>query len=549
MESEQLQNFNERLSQWVANQGFWFQVRYSMAGTGMRGRAMFHLLRMGFRLLIFMFLIAIGFWIYLIKRPDSRAFQERFREELKQALGADDLEMGLDRGQGQLEINRLGAESVNGTFFSAIEARNIRCKMNLVDGLVGVWKPGVISISRLDVDLRAGTDDADSATRLAEVVFRRSPEVEINAFEVAEATLRWGFSERTQGSIEGSLMRVQRVDSGWRLTFRGGFFNQNWLKDLKIAEMVVLCEPSGLLFEKAVLNRQNGTVDFSGLRVASGERPTIDGVARVRNLNLDGIVPVAVRSFVEGSISGDFKVSGSTNSTEGVGFEGDVVLEGAEGSDHVSIRERIHLLAALSVVDFSRNYHRVDFREGSFHVKTTGGGMRLSDIKLKAEDLFTMEGNINVRLPTEKEVQAALDQGGVGPNSPIFRAEDDAAERMEAKRTESEFTLKRAALEAKRIQDGQQDAESLDLFKRLGLSIEMRQLKAQAAERMSRMLRYEGAVVITIPGDAFERAPRLQALYPVDRSTGRIAMRVPIEGDIYDVTFNQAEDVYLQGQR
>ena len=35
METEQLQNFNERLSQWVANQGFWFQVRYSMSGTGM----------------------------------------------------------------------------------------------------------------------------------------------------------------------------------------------------------------------------------------------------------------------------------------------------------------------------------------------------------------------------------------------------------------------------------------------------------------------------------------------------------------------------------
>ena len=54
MESEQSQNFNERLSQWVANQGFWFQVRYSMSGSGMKGRAMFHLLRIGFRLLVFL---------------------------------------------------------------------------------------------------------------------------------------------------------------------------------------------------------------------------------------------------------------------------------------------------------------------------------------------------------------------------------------------------------------------------------------------------------------------------------------------------------------
>jgi hypothetical protein len=546
METEQLQNFNERLSQWVANQGFWFQVRYSMSGTGVRGRAMFHLLRMGFRLLVFLVVVAIGVWIYLVKRPDSAVFQERFREQIKQALGAEDLDMGLDRQQGQLEINRLGAESGNGSFFSAMEARNIRCKMSLVDGLLGVWDPGVISIARLDMDLRAGTDDAESAARLSEVVFRRSEKVKINAFEVAEASLRWGFSERAQGSIEGSLMRAQRVDSGWRLTFRDGEFSQNWLKNLQIVEMIVLCEPSGLLFEKAVFRQKEGSVDFGGLRVISGERPTLSGVVKIRNLNLDGILPLSARSFVEGSISGDFKVSGSTNSAEGVGLEGQVVMD---GKDVVSVRERIRLLEALSVVDFSRNYHRVDFREGSFQIKTGGGGMLLSDIKLKAEDQFTMEGNIRVRLPTDQEVQAALDQGETGASSPIFRAEDDAAERGDLKRSESDFTLKRAAIEARRVAEGQQSADSLDLFKSLGLSIEMRQLKAQAAERMSRMLRYEGAVVITIPGDAFERASRLQALYPVDRSTGRIAMRVPIEGSIYEITLKQAEDVYLQGQR
>lgn len=546
METEQLQNFNERLSQWVANQGFWFQVRYSMSGTGVRGRAMFHLLRMGARLLVFLVVLAIGMWIYLVKRPDSVAFQTRFREEIKQALGAEDLDMGLVRQQGQLEINRLGAESGNGSFFSAMEARNVRCKMGLVDGLVGVWDPGVISIARLDMDLRAGTDDAESAQRLSEVFFRRSDKVKINAFEVAEATLRWGFSERAQGAIEGSMMRAQRVESGWRLTFREGEFSQNWLKDLQIVEMIVLCEPSGLLFEKAIFRRKEGSVDFGGLRVISGERPTITGVVKIRNLNLDGTLPLSTRNFVEGSISGDFKVSGSTNSVDGVEFEGQVVMD---GKDVVSIRERVRLLEALSVVDFSRNYHRVDFREGSFQIKTGGGGMVLSDIKLKAEDLFTMEGNVKVRLPTDEEVRAALDQGEAGESSPIFRAEDDAAERLEAKRTESDFTLKRAALEAKRLNDGQQSAESLDLFKRLGLSIEMRQLKAQAAERMSRMLRYEGTVVITIPGDAFERASRLQALYPVDRGTGRIAMRVPIEGSIFDITLKQAEDVYVQGQR
>ena len=54
---------------------------------------------------------------------------------------------------------------------------------------------------------------------------------------------------------------------------------------------------------------------------------------------------------------------------------------------------------------------------------------------------------------------------------------------------------------------------------------------------------------ITIPGDAFERAPRLQQLYPIDANTGRMPMQVPIEGNLYELTLKQAEDIYQQGQR
>ena len=90
MESEQLQNFNERLSQWVANQGFWFQVRYSMSGSGMKGRAMFHLLRMGFRLLIFLALVALGTWIYRL--AVNAALSHVSRRSRRSEVGDDELE-------------------------------------------------------------------------------------------------------------------------------------------------------------------------------------------------------------------------------------------------------------------------------------------------------------------------------------------------------------------------------------------------------------------------------------------------------------------------
>lgn len=541
MDSEQSQNFNERLSLWVTNQGFWFQLRYSMSGSGMKGRAMIHLLQLGFRALIFLLLVALGTWVYLVKRPDSASFNIGLKNKIQSTLAASDLEMrGAKQTQGQLEISRLAAEGTAATFFSSMELKSIRCKMGLLDGLVGVWNPGTISIARLDMDLRAGADDAETAGKLAAALFGKSPKVEVQTFEVMDTTVRWGYSERTQGAIESSTLKMQRTATGWRLSFKGGTFRQNWLGKLEVVNLVVACDPDGLVFEKAEMKQGPASVDFSGLRVSGGERPQVDGTVKIRNLMLEQILPATLLNFMEGSLSGDLRVFGSTNSADGIGFEGQVVLD---GKDVITLREQIPLLKALSVVDYARKYHRVDFHEGSFQLKTVRGGLVLTEIKLKADELMTLDGKLSVRLPTPEEIQAATSKGAGQEGSPLFAGDDKIAQ------TESSFTLKRAAQEARRTKDGTQNAESLSLFDRLGLSLEMRRLQSQAAERMSRILRYEGELRITLMGDAFERGRELQARYPVDSATGRIPLVVPIEGSIYDLTLKQAEAIYQQGQR
>jgi hypothetical protein len=54
---------------------------------------------------------------------------------------------------------------------------------------------------------------------------------------------------------------------------------------------------------------------------------------------------------------------------------------------------------------------------------------------------------------------------------------------------------------------------------------------------------------ITIPKDAFERGRELQTRYPVDSTSGRIPLAVPINGALYELTLKQAEDIYEQGRR
>jgi hypothetical protein len=548
MESEQSQNFNERLNQWVESQGFWFQMRYSIFSSGRKSMALIHLLRLGFRVLIFLLVVTVGILVYLVKRTDSSRFVKGLQEELQGGLSATDLEIrGVKCVQGNMEINRFAAEGGSETFFTTIAARNIRCKMGLLDGVWGLWDPGIIFISRLDINLLAGADDAESARKLGDAWFRESTTVNAHAFEIGDATVHWGYSERTEGAIESSVLKMQRTETGWRMSFKGGWFHQNWLDKLEIVNLVVLCDRDGLVFEKAEMKQGQGTVDFSGLRLIGGERPRLQGVAKIRSLGLDVILPPAPRSVVEGSLSGDFRVFGSTDSSDGIGFEGQVVLD---GKDMIVLRQQIHLLEALSVVDYSRNYHRVDFREGSFRMKTSNGGMELSDIKLKAVDLFTLEGELKVRLPTHEEIQQSVVKGTDTESAPVFAGANQADLTRKTTKGESDLTLKRAAQEARQIKDGVQDTESLSLFDRLNMSnVEMRRLQTYASERMSRMLHYEGKLDITIPHDAFERAPLLQERYPVDASTSRIPIKVPIDSNFYELTFKQAEEIYLQGQR
>lgn len=547
MESEQTQNFNERLSQWVANQGFWFQVRYSMVGSGIQGVALFQLLRMAFRLLVFSAVVSAGIFYYLLKRTEYNSFSTGFKSALQSGFSAKEIQIkGYSRIQGQFEIKGISCDGGNETFFTSLEAKNIRFKMGLLDGVVGKWDPKVILVSRLDVELRAGADDPESAQNFSKAFFKKFDKVAVDSIEVTDASVSWGYSERTRGSISNSVLKIQRLEQATILTFTGGVLDQNWLRNLEIVRLVARCSPDGVFFEKAEFRRGLGTVDLTGLKIAGGERPTFDGVAKIRKLGLDVVLPPALRSFVEGTLSSDLRVSGSTNTSAGVGFAGQVVLD---GQDVITLRRRVHLLQALSDVDYVRNYYRVDFREGSFQMKTSGGGMEITDLNLKADDLFTMEGKMLVRLPTPEESKETVEKWVGYGGSPLLSDDEMEEDELAIRVDDTNFNIRRAALEDKRAKEGKSGVGTSSALDRLGLSLELRRLQERAAERLSRTLQYEGLFKITLLPDAFELAPRLVTQFPVDPKLGRIPLMVPIEGSIYEVTLKQAEEVYQMRKR
>ena len=547
MQTEQQEQFNVRLSRWIADQGFWFQLRHSFDSTRTAGGLMYNLFQLSFRVFVFLLILSLGGVYYLIKRTDGDSFRTDLRESISHALGAEELAMrGARRVQGNLEISRLASEGTPATFFEYFEIRNLTCQMSIIDGLVGQWDPGTISIHRLETQLRAGTDSPEDSAKIGEVIFQEFNDVLIRNIDIANASIGWGYSERTRGRIDNTSVQLRRIGNSWRITMRGGEFSQNWLRNLEVREIVAVCTPDGILFEKADLRQGSGTVDFAGLRVSAGDRPDLRGTVKIRGIAFDQILPSAARNFLEGRISGDFTVGGSTNSSDGVSYSGVVHLD---GFTRVTIRDRIHLLRALSVVDLYNNYRRLDFTDGSFRLTTQGGSMRISDINLTAGELATMEGEFVARQPNAQELEEMLARGG-GSSSDIYDFTDgDEESLLNVDELERQFTLRQAASAAQRAQDGGGGEEEQRLFDRVGVSYEARLFAEQQAARLSRMLIYEGEVTLGLLPNAFERTDTLQNQFPAEPISRRIPVRVPLFGPLHELTLDQAESIYEMGRR
>lgn len=539
-ESKQLQNFHERLNQWISSQGFWFQLRYSVSAGGGKGVLFYQMLRLAKPLLLIAIILAIGSGIFLLRETGSEGFREKLETSFKAKLRADEAKMeGFSQKNGEFEVASMALSGSEETFFTAVEIKNMSCRMGIFTHFSKVWDPGLIEISELDLGLRAGADSQSAAKSLGDVFFQNPPTVKINAIQVAAMSIIWGYSERTNGSIMGSKMDARRLPNGWRLKFRGGTFTQNWLRRLEIVELDVIVGREGIVFEKAVFKKGAGDLTFKGLKIKTGQRPEVSGKMTLRNVELAGIVPAITRTFVEGSLSGEFEISGSTNSADGIAFEGDVEL-GDE--DVIILRDRVHLLKALSVVDAFNDYGRLDFRKGGFHLVSKDGDIALSDFDVTTKDKLNLKGDMIVRIPSKDEFLKFTEAGLPALNSEGVLTDEELSEEIEFKQSAAAT----APSDDRKVVSENSNPLVIDRF---GLEVEKRRNDENASERLFQSYRYEGKFVITLPKEAFARAPVLAGIYPVDKASGRIPVEVPIDGTLNDLTLKQADEIYKDGTR
>lgn len=501
----------------------------------MRGALAFHSLKLLARVLLFLLIAGTVITIHLVRETGSPKYAEKIREKIEKRFAAKEaVVQGLKAEKGEFYIARMALLGGEETFFQELEVRSLNCDFSILNQFRKQYSPGEIKISMVKIGLRAGADSEESAKAIGEVLFHDSGKVKIGSVVVNDFTGRWGYSERTRGSIEGSKMTALRVEGGWKVSFKGGTFTQNWLKGLEIVNMEAYLTPAGIVFENVELKSGGGFVRFEDVRVKSGQRPEVGGRVKLRRIDLATLLPISAREFVEGSISADLDVFGSTNAVDGIGFEGKVVVD---GEDSLVLRDRLHLLRALSVIDAFNTYRRIDFTKGSFQMKTHGGRMEVTDVELDAGGLMAMKGGMSVRSPTTKE-QAELDL------DVSFQRELELLGSGELGQGVS-ISLEDAASEGDK-ETGRKDDS---LFEKFGLSSEERAIEAKSNAKLSGSYIYDGKFEMSLPKDVFLRSPKLAEAHPVDEVTGRVEIEVPVEGVLYELTAKQSDEIYRLGAR
>jgi len=441
VDQQRLDEYQKRVADWISKQGIFFQLRY--AGT-MGGGSVIKQLGVFFLRVLVVLLLFLGVAFFALNHYfGGDDYRGEVTAALGEVLGASSIEAKkFERARGVSTFQDLVIEGGEESFFYQAEINRLAAGSSFLTGITSKWAPEQVRMKSASFKLKAGGDQEEMENSFASIIASMS-EGNLESIEIDELSCEWGYSKITYGKLEKAKFRASRHQGVWEISLEGGRFSQNWLKDLDIKEAKLLCDSDGIRVEKLLLSKNGGEMELAGSIMGPAARPKFNLKGAFQSLPILSLVRlplIDVREFMSGSISGDLKISGSTDYR--IVMEADVELR---GNDVVTLREKWDLLRAISVLDVDRIYRRVDFEEGTFSFKTGGGEMEVNGIDLKSGSLAALKGEFKTYLPSQKEAAEALEivlTEGIGSGS--FKS--DTTDTSSAKDLEDErMSLKTAA--------------------------------------------------------------------------------------------------------
>ncbi len=525
-EQEKLKNYQKRVSDWIGSQGILFQLRYART-TGVH--SIFKQLGTLLVRLVITFALLVGVGYFLVgKYFEGENYEKKIGGQLQKAMGASEIEAkGFARSRGNGGYRNVSLEGGESSFFYGAKMTGLNAPLSYLTGLTQKWAPDSVNIDEADFSLRAGGERDEMMEGYSGVIesFQGGG---ITSIIVSDFSCDWGYSKLTYGRIANSRFQADLEDGKWIISLTGGTYQQNWLSDFEIESGNLIVDPSGLEVVSLSLRNRQGTLELAGSVGGPLEMPEFDLNGVFSDLEVDQFLEVEgvdVREFLEGHISGDLKITGSTNSLIKIDGNASVANERT-----LTIRERWTILKAISIMDTGRTFRRVDFNEGSFGFTSERGGLTIRNLDLKAKDTAKLLGEFTTRLPDQEEAAEFLEitltkgfSSDFTDTSTAQKLEDDRmslSDALRESRRVDDLTIDRSAFRANaRDRDVELSAKELDGIRLL--------------EEM-KVHRITGKLKMAIPASSFSAHETLIQSFPDDGEGWRW-----IEIPLSDTTFSQ----------
>ena len=527
VDQQRLNEYQSKVSDWIGRQGVLFQFRYARTvGAVTLGR---HLSGLTLKLVLFLVVAGVCGFFVLNRHFDSPGYGEKVAGQVANALGAGEIEVtGFSRNFGKGDFQFLELKGGEESFFYEAKFEKLRGDFSLLTGVTDSWRPSAISIKKADLRLKAGGSEDEMKLGFSSIIESLKGQG-ISQIKIEDCSFSWGYSKLTFGMVRNSDFRAVLHDGIWEVELSGGTFQQNWLGPLAIKSADLKVGMGGIKIESLNLESNGGEADLKGSISGPVNMPTFDLAGGFNSLPIEKLIKingVSTREYIEGRISGDLKIGGSSNRQ--VELSGQVKLD---EKDSVTIRERWSLLRALSILDNERTYLRIDFNQGGFAFSTGGGGLEVSEINLNAGNKARLLGSFKTRLPTQAEAAETL---GIKltNNFSLDYTDSSAAQELEndRMRIDSRDDELGFGVDIERsIDDGELEVPKAQLS--------VKELEALRMRQEMEVHRILGDLKLAVPASSFNSSKALLEIYPKDELGWRW---IPIE--LNDANFMNLSD-------
>ena len=345
--------FNNKIESWISKQGIIFQFTHD---TG-SGALLPKICGLCFRLLLIIILGLIMFWFYLSSRPSSESFKLDVAQQITKGIYASDVEVAnITRVKGGLlsgdllfssitlgetdssffedwyiqeeDVSLVGRKSVIEREKSAVIQDVTLFPMGLMDTYKSRWSAKEVSILKMDIKLKAGDDTDEGALECYSTIFQKYDHLNINHIQVYDASILWGYSEHSSGSIKGAELSITKGENLWEIDVKGGMFSHGWLKDGWINEMKIICKSSGeVIIESATLSFGEGQMKFKA-NILVKAKPEVTGEYNFENISITDLIGEGYDERLDGVVDGEGKLAGELNTAEGLKSTTTITLKG-----------------------------------------------------------------------------------------------------------------------------------------------------------------------------------------------------------------------------